>query len=68
MNAVLDLADDSGLIALREKTILLRLLNDRKAHESRQLIQTVSVVTPLLLIGLLAMSVWMIRRRKYILA
>ena len=68
VNAVLDLADDSGLIALREKTILLRLLNDRKAHESRQLIQTVSVVTPLLLIGLLAMSVWMIRRRKYILA
>ncbi|MBO4361775.1 MAG: gliding motility-associated ABC transporter substrate-binding protein GldG [Paludibacteraceae bacterium] len=68
VNAVLDLADDSGLIGLREKTISLRLLNDRRAHQSRALIQTISVLIPLLLIGLLAISVLIIRRRKYILS
>jgi len=64
----LDLADDSGLIELREKTIALRLLNDKRAHESRTLIQAVSVITPLLLIGVLAISVWLVRKRKYILS
>ena len=61
------LADDNGLIALREKNIALRLLNDRRAHQSRTAIQTVSVGTPLLLIGLIALGVMIIRRKKYIL-
>lgn len=68
VNAVLDLADDSGLIELREKSIALRLLNDRRAHQSRVTIQVISVGTPLLLIGLIAISVWIIRRKRYILA
>lgn len=68
VNAILDLADDSGLIALREKTIALRLLNDKRAHEQRQWIQAVSVATPLLLIALLAGVIWIIRRKRYILA
>ena len=68
VNAVLDLADDNGLIALREKTIALRLLNDQRAHQSRALIQVISVGTPLLLIGLLAGAIWIIRRKRYILA
>ncbi len=68
VNAVLDLADDNGLIALREKTIALRLLNDRRAHQSRAAIQVISVVTPLLLIAILAGVIWLIRRKKYILA
>ena len=67
VNAVLDLADDNGLIELREKTIALRLLNDRRAHQSRAVIQTISVVTPLLLIGLLAGTIWIVRRKRYIL-
>jgi hypothetical protein len=66
VNAVLDLADDNGLIALREKNITLRLLNDRRAHELRGAIQAISVATPLLLIGLLALSVGLIRRKRYI--
>jgi len=68
VNAILDLADDNGLIALREKTIALRLLNDTRAHQSRTLIQSVSVATPILLICLLAMTVWIIRRKRYILS
>ena len=66
VNAVLDLADDHGLIELREKTIALRLLNDRRAHQGRAVIQAVSVATPLLLIALLAGTIWLIRRKKYI--
>ena len=66
VNAVLDLADDNGLIALREKNITLRLLNDRRAHELRGAIQAISVATPLLLIGLLALCVGLIRRKRYI--
>lgn len=68
VNAVLDLADDNGLIALREKTIALRLLNDLRAHQSRGVIQLISVATPLLLIALMAFCIWIIRRKKYILA
>ena len=68
VNAVLDLADDNGLIALREKVIALRLLNDRRAHESRIMIQVISVVTPLLLIGLLSVTIWIIRRKKFLLS
>lgn len=68
VNAVLDLADDNGLIALREKTIALRLLNDTRAHQSRALIQAVSIITPLLLISMLALTVWIIRRKRYILS
>ena len=68
VNAVLDLADDCGLIALREKVIALRLLNDRRAHQSRMLIQTISVAAPLAIIGLLAGVVWIIRRKRYILS
>ena len=66
VNAVLDLADDNGLIALREKTFVLRLLNDQRAHQSRALIQAVSVATPLMLIGMLAGILWIIRRKRYI--
>ena len=65
VNAVLDLADDNGLIALREKSIALRLLNDRRAHDMRSLIQVISVIAPLLLIGMLALCVGLIRRKRY---
>lgn len=68
VNAVLDLADDRGLIGLREKTIALRLLNDRRAHQSRQLIQAISVVSPLLIIGLLALGVGIGRKKNYTLS
>lgn len=65
VNAVLDLADDSGLIALREKTIALRLLNDKRAHEYRLLIQTISIIIPLLVIALLAGAIRWGRKKTY---
>lgn len=65
VNAVLDLADDSGLIALREKTIALRLLNDKRAHDYRLLIQTISIILPLLMIALLAGAIGWGRKMTY---
>lgn len=65
-NAVLWLTDDSGLMQLRSKTVTLRLLNDRRAHDRLTGIQVLSIACPLLLIGLIGLSVWIIRRKKYI--
>ncbi len=64
-NAVLYLADDEGLIALREKTVALRLLNDKRAHEERTKIQIITIVTPMLSLALVGIIFLLVRRRKY---
>ena len=64
-NAVLWLTDSEGLIALREKTVTLRLLNDQRAHEKRLQVQVVSTIVPILLLALIAGTVFVIRKRKY---
>jgi len=64
-NAVLWLTDDEGLIALREKSVALRLLNDRRAHDERVKVQVVSTVSPVLILAIIGGLVWIIRKRKY---
>ena len=64
-NAVLWLTDSEGLISLREKTVALRLLNDRRAHGKRAQVQTVSVVLPVAILALIGGTVFVIRKRKY---
>ncbi len=64
-NAVLWLTDSEGLISLREKTVALRLLNDRRAHDKRAQVQTVSVVLPIAILALIGGIVFVIRKRKY---
>ena len=64
-NAVLWLTDSEGLISLREKTVALRLLNDRRAHDKRAQVQTVSVVLPVAILALIGGTVFVIRKRKY---
>ena len=66
VNSVLWLTDDSGLMALRSKSVQLRLLNDRRAHDRLTAIQIISIVCPPILIGLIGLSVWIIRRKKYV--
>ncbi len=63
VNAVLWLTDSEGLISLREKSVALRLLNDKRAHDQRAQVQTVSTVTPVLLLALIGGTVFVIRRR-----
>lgn len=64
-NAVLYLADDEGLIALREKTVALRLLNDKRAHDERVKIQIISIIVPILLLSAVGLVFLWIRKRTY---
>lgn len=64
-NAVLWLTDSEGLISLREKSVVLRLLNDKRAHDKRAQVQAVSVITPVAILALIGGIVYVIRNRKY---
>ena len=64
-NAVLWLTDSEGLIALREKSVALRLINDRRAHEKRTQVQVISTVSPVAILALIGGIVYIIRRKKY---
>ena len=64
-NAVLWLTDSEGLIALREKNVALRLLNDKRAHDERTKVQVVSTVSPIAVLALIGGIVWITRKRKY---
>ncbi|MBR6035165.1 MAG: gliding motility-associated ABC transporter substrate-binding protein GldG [Paludibacteraceae bacterium] len=64
-NAVLWLTDSEGLISLREKEVVLRLLNDRRAHEQRLNVQLVSTISPIAILALIGGTVFAVRKRKY---
>ena len=64
-NAVLYLADDEGLINLRQKEIALRLINTERAYKQKPVIQTVSVTAPMVLLAITGLCVRLIRKRKY---
>ena len=65
VNAVLWLTDSEGLIALREKSVALRLLNDKRAHEQRTQVQLISTVSPVAILALIGGIIWIIRKKKY---
>ena len=65
VNAVLWLTDAEGLIALREKDIALRLLNDKRAHDERMKIQLISTISPVAILALIGGIVFVIRKRRY---
>ena len=65
VNSILWLTDHEGLISLREKSVALRLLNDRRAHDERTKVQVVSTVSPITVLALIGGLVWIIRKRKY---
>ena len=64
-NAVLWLTDSEGLISLREKSVVLRLLNDKRAHDKRKQIQTISTILPVAILALIGGTVFVVRKRKY---
>ena len=65
VNAVLYLCDDEGLMSLRQRELTLRLLNDKRAHERRQVIQAVSISVPILLLAMVVAIVMVIRKKRY---
>lgn len=64
-NVLLWLTDSEGLIQLREKTVALRLLNDKRAHDERARVQTISTISPIAILALIGGVIWIIRKRKY---
>ena len=64
-NAMLWLTDSEGLISLREKSVVLRLLNDKRAHDRRAIVQAISTVLPIVILALIGGIVFVIRKRKY---
>ena len=65
VNALLWMTDSEGLISLREKTVTMRLLNDRRAHGQRAQVQLISTVSPVALLALIGGIVFVIRKRRY---
>lgn len=65
VNTILWLTDSEGLIALREKNVTLRLLNDKRAHDERMQVQIISTITPIAILTLIGGLVWIIRKKKY---
>lgn len=64
-NAMLWLTDSEGLIGLREKSVALRLLNDKRAHDERTKVQLISTISPIAVLALIGGLVWIVRKRKY---
>jgi len=65
IHAVLYLSDESGLIALRAKSFPLRLINDQRSHQYRLSIQIISIALPLILLAMIGLIQWGIRKKKY---
>lgn len=65
VNAVLYLADDENLISLRGKELTLRLINEKRARDMRTRVQTVTILLPLLLLGITGAIFLLIRKKRY---
>lgn len=65
LNAIDYLLDDHALLAIRSKTITLRMLNQEKIETERQFWNTLNILLPLLIIALFALIQLLIRRKKY---
>ncbi len=65
VNAVLYLTDDTGWMALRQKQVTLRLLNDQRAREQRIGAQIISIILPLIVLAAVAIVVIVVRRKRY---
>ena len=65
LNMVDYLADDSGLISLRNKEIQLRLLDRARIRTEKLYWQLINTVAPLFLVLIFAIFQHYIRRRKY---
>lgn len=65
VNAVQYLADDNGLMALRNRTFTLRLLDRQLISEGTTAYKVMTILLPLALISVFGLVVYLIRRRKF---
>ncbi len=65
LNAVNYLAEEDGLISIRSRELKLRLLDRSKINQERIRWQVLNTVLPVVLIFLLGIVMFIIRKRKY---
>ncbi len=65
VNAVQWLADDSGLMALRNRTFALRLLDRQKISEGTTLYKALALLIPLIVIAVFGVGVYCVRRSRF---
>lgn len=65
LNAVDYLLDDTGLVAIRGKSLDIKLLNKEKVYEEKGFWQFLNIVIPLMLLSLFGLLFGYFRRRKY---
>lgn len=65
MNCLNYLMDDSGLIAVRSREIKLRKLNEEAVLNGRTRYQIINVVLPVVLIIIMGVVLFFIRKKKY---
>ena len=65
LNCVNYLLDDSGLINIRNKEVKLALLDTEKVKENYTFTQIVTVVSPLVILGIFGLFFTLLRKRRY---
>jgi len=65
LNAVDYLLDDSGLLEIRGKALDIKRLNREKVHQNRGMWQLITIILPLVLLGLFALVYRVLRKKKY---
>ena len=65
LNAIDYLMGDAALIAIRSKSITLRMLDDKKAKNEKSFWKTLNVLFPIGFIVVLGFALLFIRKRKY---
>lgn len=65
MNAINYMIDDSGVILSNNKSFKIRLLNTQVIDKNRLLIQVINTAFPILIVMLVGLILFFIRKRKY---
>jgi ABC-2 type transport system permease protein len=65
LNALNYLIDDSGLISIRSRELKIRLLDKTRTSEERVFWQVINTVLPVLMILLLGVVMFVVRKRKF---
>lgn len=65
LNSVAYLLDETGILNLRSKSLDIKLLNKERMLNEKRAIQFISIVLPLLFLGIFGIIYSFIRKRKY---
>jgi ABC-type uncharacterized transport system involved in gliding motility auxiliary subunit len=65
LNSVNYLLDDNGLINIRNKVVVLPLLDKQQVYDDYTITQIINVGLPIVILGLFGLLFTFLRKRKY---